>query len=254
MKRCLIIFLLIFSLVVAGCSENSAEVEETLPAVVVEEASPTPIAPSKSSAEEESIPCSLPLPGDENWTVVLCETFDDNRNAWDVETQDNPYAVYTSAIGDGKFKVDYAAKGFAGFQKSALTWFPIGKERDFILSVTGTMESAFSDVSWGVSFRGDGDSFFLFSIKNDGTYAFEIYENGEWLQLISRRSNNAIRFGEANTMRIEAGGQDFYFSINDELVNQFSGALLEGDEIQLIVSAKEGVRAEFSFDDMVLQN
>ena len=54
-------------------------------------------------------------------------------------------------------------------------------------------------------------------------------------------------------MRIEAVGQDFFFSINGEMVNKFSGGLLEGTEIQLIVSAKEGVTTSFAFDDVVLQ-
>ena len=81
--------------------------------------------PEKTSGIE-SVPCDLPLPGPDDWPVVLCEQFDDNRNQWEVESQDNPYAKYTSAITDGKFVVDYTAKRFAGYQRTALTWFTIG--------------------------------------------------------------------------------------------------------------------------------
>lgn len=197
--------------------------------------------------------CGLPLPGPQDWEIVLCETFDDNRNAWEVESQDNEYAKYTSAIADGKFVVDYSAKAFAGFQRTALTWFKIGNEKNFALSVKGLMDTAFQDVSWGIAFRGNEDSFFLFSIANNGSYAFEIFENDGWIPLISPKGFNGIRLGEENTLRIEAGGQDFYFSINDEMVNQFKGGLLQGTEILLVVSAKEGVNATFSFDDVVLQ-
>jgi len=208
---------------------------------------------SDEAADIESTPCDLPLPGPAERTVILCEQFDDNSNDWEVEIQDNPYANYTSAIADGKFRIDYTAKGFAGYQRTALTWFTIGEGRNFALSIKGDMDSAFQDVSWGIAFRGEDDNFFLFSILNSGEYRFEIYENGGWDTLITTRIHNGIRLGEENSVRIEAAGRDFYFSINDVMVNQFSGAILDGEEILLVVSAKEGAAATFTFDDVVLQ-
>ncbi|MDO9546639.1 MAG: hypothetical protein Q7J07_07815 [Pelolinea sp.] len=213
----------------------------------------TPDVSPTEPVNTDGIACDLELPGPDDWEVVLCETFDDNRNAWEVESQDNPYAKYTSAIADGKFVVDYSAKGFAGYQRTALTWFTIGNEKNFALSINGLLESSFQDASWGIAFRGNEDSYFLFSIANNGTYVFEIFENDGWIPLITPKKFNGIRLGEENTLRIEAGGQDFYFSINDEMVNQFNGGLLEGREILLVVSAKEGVSATFTFDDVVLQ-
>ena len=235
---------------VAGCAP-SVELEPTA-APIPTAAAPLP-SPSPQSTVVVSIPCDLPLPGPDDWTVILCDRFDDNRNEWEVESQDNPYAKYTSAITDGKFVVDYAAKGFAGYTKSALTWFTIGEGRDFALSIKGSMDTPFQDASWGIAFRGDEDNFFLFSILNDGTYRFEIFENGGWDTLITTRVYSGILLGEENTLRIEAAGRDFYFSVNDTLVNQFSGALLEGEQILLVVSAKEGANVVFAFDDVVLQ-
>jgi len=237
----------------AGCSDGQSEAvltsggndDSVQDAQIAETPEETPVT--------EGVPCDLPLPGPDDWEVVLCEQFDDNTNEWEVESQDNPYAIYTSAIIDGEFVVDYTAKGFAGYQRTALTWFTIGEEKDFALSIKGLMDSSFQDASWGITFRGDEDSFFMFSISNDGTYKFEIFENGGWVQLITPKNTDSIQQGEENTLRIEAGGQDFYFSINDKMVNQFDGALLNGKEILLIVSAKEGVSATFTFDDVVLQ-
>ena len=54
-------------------------------------------------------------------------------------------------------------------------------------------------------------------------------------------------------METPPAGRDFYFSINDTLVDQFSGAILDGEEILLLVSVKEGASATFTFDDVVLQ-
>ena len=75
------------------------------------------------------------------------------------------------------------------------------------------MDSSFKDVSWGIAFRGseDKDSFFLFSIMNDGTYAFEIFENGGWISLISKRGFNGILNGDENTLTGDRRGQALRF-------------------------------------------
>jgi len=251
--------LFLFTALLVGCGGGEVEITPTAPVVAdapvvktpLQEVTPLPEITSKDAPGD--VPCDLPLPGMDDWTVVICDPFDDNRNEWQVETQDNPYAAYTSAVQDGKFIVEYTAKGFAGFKHSALTWFNIAESKDFVLSIKGTIDSSFKDVSWGIAFRGDEDSFFLFSIKNDGTYVFEIFENGGWIPLITPKIYNGIKLEQENTLMVEAGGQDFYFSINGVYLNQFNGAVLEGDDILLVVSAKEGVRARFTFDDIVLQ-
>jgi len=249
LKKTLIILILAAVVLLAaacGTQEPVAETPVTAPTTV-----PTDI-PVAVGTPEVGVACDLPLPASEDWEVVLCETFDDNSYGWQEETQDNPYSIYTSAVTGGKFVVDYRAKSFAGFTRSALTWFDVAEERNFVISVTGQVDSAFADSSWGVAFRGDEDSYFLFSLVND-TYVFEVFEDNRWLPLITPKQDTLIRVGEPNTVRIEAGGGDFFFTINGEMVNQFSGAALPGEAIQLVVSAKEGASAVFIFDDVVLQ-
>jgi hypothetical protein len=237
----------IMLIVAAGCDQQ--EVVET-PTVA-----PSPVPTETQVVEdtpEASVACVLPLPASDDWEVALCETFDDNSHGWQEETQDNPYAAYTSAVTGGKFVVDYRAKSFAGFTRSALTWFDVIEERNFAMSVTGQIDSSFTDLSWGVAFRGDETSYFLFSLVND-TYVFEVFEDNRWLPLITPKQTSVIRVGEPNTVRIEASGGDFFFSINGEMVNQFSGAALPGAAIQLMVSANEGANGVFIFDDVVVQ-
>ena len=261
LKRTLTIFILAAVLLSTAACGPQETVEET-PATalttvmteepITEESAISTEAPEQAISPEPGVACELPLPAADGWEVVLCETFEYNSHGWQEETQDNPYSAYTSAVTGGKFVVDYRAKSFAGFTRSALTWFDVAEERNFVLSVTGQADSTFSDLSWGVAFRGDEDSFFLFSLVND-TYVFEVFEDNRWLPLITPKQDNLIRVGEPNTVRIEASGGDFFFTINGELVNQFSGAGLPGKAIQLVVSAKEGASAVFIFDDVVLQ-
>lgn len=208
------------------------------------------------SAETTAIPpssCALPLPGDQGWTVRLCDNFNDNSSGWTVESQDNPYAKYSIDVKNGAYSLDYTAKSFAGYQRYALTWFDVASAQDFALSVTGRINSDFQNCSWGVAFRADDDSFFLFSIYNDNSYIFEIYENNRWIPLITRRAYDKMKAGQANKLDIIAEGGDFTFYINDNLVNSFNGGLLQDDGIKLVTSAKEGVSASYTFDDVVLQ-
>ena len=223
----------------------------------------TPASTAAATAESSETPsapaglgCSLPLPSEKDWPVTLCETFADNQNNWLVENQDNSYTKYSIDVVDGAYTLNYTAKAFAQFKQTALSWFPLAQAQDFALSVTTLMDSEFQNNSWGVAFRTDEnmDSFFLFSIYNDGTYAFEIYENGNWIPLISQRVFGGILPGEPNKLTILAEGGDFTFYINDALVNNFSGGLLEGSNIRLLVSAKEGASAVYSFDDFVMQS
>jgi len=247
-QRNFIVFILAaLALLAAGC--GAQETVET--PTVAPTAAPTEAPPADTP--EPEVACALPLPASADWEIVLCEAFDDNSHGWQEETQDNPYSAYTSAVAGGKYVVDYRAKSFAGFTRSALTWFDVAQERNFVISVTGQIESAFTESSWGVAFRGNEDSFFLFSLQNDDTYILEVFEDNRWLPLITRKQTNVIDVGGPNTLRIEAVGGDFFFSINGEMVNQFSGAALPGDAIQLVVSAKEGASAVFIFDDVVVQ-
>jgi len=216
-----------------------------------------PTAGTSATEPPAGIPeCDLSLPGPVDWPVFICDHFDGKHQTFPIESQDNPYARYTAQITDGQiYEVDYTAKGFAQFQRSTLTWFDIASAQDFALSISGTMDSTFKDVSWGIAFRGseDKESYFLFSIMNDGTYAFEIHEKKGWISLISKRGFNGIKAGEKNTLTVIAEGKNFKFMINGEPVEGFDGGLLEGMQVFLVVSVKEGASATYFFDDLVMQ-
>ena len=252
--RKLIYFAIVLVFGLSACGQAGQQViataQPTSPASTVQAGELTAEAPA-------SIPeCELPLPGPEDWPVYVCDTFNGTRHTFPAENQDNPYARYSAQVSDGQFyAVDYTAKGFAQFQRSTLTWFDIANAQDFALSISGRMDSTFKDVSWGIAFRGseNKESFFLFSIMNDGTYSFEIYENNRWLSLISKRGYNGILVGQKNTVTVIAEGRNFRFLINGEPVEGFDGGLLEGMQVLLVVSAKEGASVVYSFDDLVLQ-
>ena len=170
-----------------GCGGEETVEDAPTSAPVEETEVPVEPAPTQTETAEPDVECSIPVPSSSIWRIALCETFDDNSHGWQEETQDNPFATYTSAVAGGKFVVDYRAKNFAGFTKHAVTWFDIAKEPNFILSVTGEIESTFADTNWGIAFRGDGEDFYLFTINNDDSYRLEIFEDNVWSPIITTK-------------------------------------------------------------------
>jgi len=265
-KRYLILIsVLIFLALTVSCTQAAGVEGQELPAEATVTASIDATSTAGTAGEDveadgsavgaPEIDCELELPAQTDWPLLLCETFADNRNQWQVESQDNPYARYTSDIKSGQFQVEYNAKFFSNTSSSALTWFDVGEAKDFVLSVRGLIDTRLTSTGWGVAFRADDEmkSFFLFSIYNDGSYALDIYENQGWGPLIGRRPNNSILPGQVNKLVILVEGQDFTFWINDQQVNRFEGGLLEESGIRLVVTAREGAKARFAFDDVVLQ-
>lgn len=251
---------LIFPLVLlVGCSPSDgtpAEIQATDEPLPTRATTHTPAFTPTAEELQPEVPCDLALPGESGWPVQLCELFEDNRNDWQVESQDNPYARYTAEIADGQLQIDYYAKIFDAFQRSAVTWFDVAQASDFALSVSGSIDSRLVNCGWGVAFRADEDmtSYYLFSINNDSTFSLEFNNNNKnWIPLIPRTGHSSIRYAQPNTVTIIADGQDFTFLINDQQVGTFEGVVTNNSAIRLMVSAGEGADAFFAIDDVVLQ-
>ena len=231
-----------------GCADGSGA------AAATETPTEQPSEPTEAPTATVTL-CDLALPGPESWQVAICEEFKDNAYGWQVESQENDKATYTSAVTLGEFTIDYFASGFGGYQKTALTWFDVASAENFALSVDGRIKSDSNTISWGIAFHADEEmgSFYLLSIYVDNSYAFEIYEDNAWISLISQRPFEGPPRGEPNRLGITATDGSFNFTINGNPLDEFNSAALNGQNIMLIVSAFEGARATFSFDNLVLQ-
>lgn len=245
--------------ITASCATVEDGSDASLPEETIQPTRMPTTTTAPTPTAEPQLPeviCELDLPTSADWPVSLCDLFDDNRNEWQLESQDNPYARYTADIVDGQLQIDYSAKAFESFSRTAITWFDIGESADFALTISGMIDSRLTNTGWGIAFRANDDmtSYYLFSLNNDDTFSLEYNNNNKnWIPFIPRTGHSSLRNADMNTVTIVADGADFSFWINGTQVGTFEGVDLGNGLIRLMVSAAEGANVVFYFDDIVLQ-
>ena len=199
--------------------------------------------------------CKITVPFQEDWDVVFCDTFDDNRNGWDLGSDSGDISRSIYSIEDGKFIVDLTGKASSGYLSGVIQWIPLISSKDFVITLKGDIFSNYKNATWGIIFNEeDNMNLLAFMIGNrNGTYYLTGYEDGDQKFPISGRSSSAIRWDEQNELTI-VGNDGFYeFYINGEFVNDYNANDIPGTAIALSFWTAEGVTARFEFDDLLIK-
>ncbi len=209
----------------------------------------------EETPEPEYPDCEIYTPFKEDWEIVFCDTFDDNRNGWDLGNDSGDLSRSIYSIDDGKFVVDLTGKATSGYLSGVIQWIPILTSEDFVMTLKGDVFSSFKSVSWGIIFNEkDYMNFHAFMIGNrDGTYYLTKYDDGDQTFPISGRSSSAIIWDEENELTIVASNGFYQFYINGEFVNDYNANDIPGTAIALTFWTGEGVTARFEFDDLLIK-
>jgi hypothetical protein len=220
--------------------------------------SPTPTATTTPTPTETSTPTITPTvtptftpsltPTQSylDWPVVLSDSFGDNSNGWYVGTVNNEYLRDVVSITGGRYVVDATAYKSVFSRLFARTRVL----SDFYLIVeaekTGTINSDF-----GLVFRDNSTDQYYFAISSDEqSYSLDLYDAGEWKNLIDWRSTSQIKTAGPNQIAVLALGSSFTLFINGETVDQFSDSTLKAGKVGFGFSlAKAGDKAVFGFDN-----
>lgn len=209
----------------------------------------------ENTPEPEFQDCGIYTPYKEEWEVVFCDTFDDNRNGWDLGSDSGDLSRSIYSIEDGKFIVDLTGKATSGYLSGVIQWIPIMTSKDFVMTLKGDVFSSFKSVSWGIIFNEeDYMNFSAFMIgSRDGTYYLTKYDDGDQTFPISGRSHSSIIWDEQNELTIVASNGFYQFYINGEFVNDYKPDNIPGTAIALTFWTGEGVTARFEFDDLLIK-
>lgn len=181
----------------------------------------------------------------EDWTVVFSDVFDDNTHAWVVDGYADDWGTVTRVITDGVYTWDVVA-----FQSVGRWCLPeIAPASDFYLSVDAQRVSGPLDASYGMVFRHSEGSYYLFSVRDDGFFSFNLWHSFEWSAVVDWTNTLVIRPGEVNRLSVQAEGTRFTFSINGDVVAQAENDQLPAGEAGLSVLLMTPGDAVFVFDN-----
>ena len=256
----LLTLFLIFGLIGSGCSSPTP-----IPAITPTE-NPATLPPSTPTVEPTLEPtleptpapiCGIPSSIKNEWPVIYCEEFNDNRNNWAIGQFDADLVTTTTEMQDGKFILEKVGKPKSGYSGGGVvSWYKLASASDFAVSATVKITSKNRDVAWGFTFRQDNlntKNLYDFEIYKQGTYNFLKLSEGVWTPLLLNKSNNAIQQNAENTLTIVGEGNKFTFFVNGELINSYSDSSISGTIISLAMTQAEGATATYTIDNILVR-
>ncbi len=229
--------------------------ETAVPMMTATASSTTPETGAVSPPASAAMPTQTPTPRPtlppaavstipSGWTLAFNDDFNDNAHAWVVGSYENDWGTVTRVITDGLYMWDITAVRSVG------RWCTpeVAPLSDFYLTVDAQRVSGPPDASYGVVFRHNAGNYYLFSIRDDGFFNFNLWYNFAWQAVIDWTGTLAIRPGDVNQLAVLAKGTHFTLSVNGTTVAEVEDAQLADGEIGLSVLFITPGNAVFTFD------
>ena len=152
---------------------------------------------------------SVSLAGEKTWTVTgrtplpdnavlrFEEQFEDNRNNWGLDVEDED--VFYRRPADGEYCILIKREQFTAWE-----WYEPFRTDEFVAEVGCRMQGT-DDATCGLGFGPDGDNLYWFEVSAvDQSFAIFLLENGQWQEkLIEWTTSVNIDPDGANTLSIE---------------------------------------------------
>jgi hypothetical protein len=263
-----LVWIIITIAMLAGCNDNSSieQVERTTsPAIGTDQASRAISLATQSSERVKatfSIYYADAIATEEalknyyedrkNWPLILDDTFDDNRNEWPLEEDDDDLASVSWKIEDGKYMWEALAKqGFIYW-----TYPSVPTATDFTLSVDAKQVEGPYDGQYGLVFRLlDENNYYLFLIDQDNNYSFDLYNEGEWFTLDQGTISPVVMQNDENRISVIGEGFTFRVYINGIFINETIDQTLTSGKFGIAIGLTYPQdQAVFEFDNFELRS
>jgi hypothetical protein len=184
------------------------------------------------------------------WSILLADTFDTNKNEWYEGTDDDEYGKVIYEIVNGNYRWDAIAnKGFIG-------WVNIDTEalKDFFIAVDIEQTESSPLAQQGLLFRKDAEgNYYCFGVE-DGQFFVSLRYNGEWIDLIDWTDAPPFRTTGSNRYTVIAEGSHFIFMINDQYVASVTDGRLPKGTLGLALALHDtDQHAIFEVDNIELR-
>ena len=186
------------------------------------------------------------------WNLQLSESFDDNKNGWDLTPYNDEVANNFFEITKGKFRwTDAAKQGHLVYSYLPLKTQP----KQFFLTVEAEeLEHKYGEYGFIWQSASSVSQYYYFGITPPSKeYFFYMWHRKEWNEMVPYTSYSGIKSDSANELTLIVIDSDFYFYINDEFVAQSSDNTLKNGRIALVVGLSEDQSTFFEFDNLELR-
>ncbi len=235
--------MMILALFLAACGPEKPEPMPTAE-IILPTSTPMPTPTPACNVTSDLMP---------EWTTVLCDEFEDNRNGWYEGDEEDELSIVDIAVQDGQYVMNVTGKNVSGYQAGVIQWFDMGNGKNFMVSIDGLIESKNRGVTWGFNFWGNDNNFYSFAIGKEGQYYMNMVKDGDWYYLIKTKTNKAIKWDEVNNLSIVVEGNKFTFYANGTRIETYESDEALGDEVSLFISVDEGAKATYYFDNALLR-
>lgn len=207
------------------------------------------------TATEELIPQVPETPAYE-----FFDTFDDNSNQWSVGRDDNEYWSGEVTIQDGVYVWDVQEFHQDLFVSSWRTYAESPAVQDFDLTVDAKLSTPESEkLCYAVVFHASPANFatngYEFHVCDTGHFFVGYYtaEEGKSKEFINWTESSSVQSGDWNTLTVNARGNEYTLSINNDVVFQFTDSTSPSGSVYLLVRYYESVPGTILFDNFGFQ-
>jgi hypothetical protein len=207
---------------------------------------PTPTRPALAPLE-----LSVAPPAD--WQDVIDDTFSDNRNGWLINNHEDDWGTISRQVTGGTYRWTVNASLAVGRWSTLDLQGGASALGDFHAGVDARRERGPQAAAYGLILRQFEGGYYVFSVRDDGYYQFNMWAGYEWRPIIDWTETTAVRSGEVNRLTVRAEGSRFALFINDQRVAQVENDEIKAGKIGLSIStaATQG-DAVFVFDNFTL--
>jgi hypothetical protein len=181
------------------------------------------------------------------WPVLLRDDFLVPVNDWPTGEDTDPLADIEWSYASGRYLWKATAH-------DSFVWWATPSMDDVgdgYLAVSVRQSEGETSGEAGLVFRQQGDSnYYLFEINHQGQYAVYLHLDGDWQTLIDWQDSAAIIPQEMNRLAVFTQGDQFYFFINRQLVDQTSDSTLADGQAGLLIGLSNPEdQGAWEFDD-----
>jgi hypothetical protein len=248
--------IILLSVVLVCCCVASATAVGIVFVVPALKTTPTPTVTSITSPTPNisiTVEPSLTPTKVDTKITSLYDTFDSNKNDWNLEAKEGERVKFKEEIKNGKLIFEMTAVQSVILDDTIRSQPIVNLD----MSVDGSQESGSPEGDYALVFRKlDKENYYIFGVnQNYQEYFFSVRKNGEWTDLIKFKKSTIVKIDGVNKLRVVVAGSKFTFYINGQQIDTYTDTTIsEGGQVGVACELYNANDVgTFSFDNFSIQ-